>query len=370
MNELPEKGSRGLKAKGLRRVADTWWALPLPVFLGVSAAYAVARSGVGIDGLARPFVEELVPSLPRLPPWPPLYHFLFYSPIGAINARLLGISTLGPYVAMHVVVLVLGLGCTAWVINRAYGADAARLIAVLFAISQVPTMLLQRLGGYDPYSVVFAGLASTAVFGPWGIFLGIGWSWAASEQALLSLAGLLGLHVLLRRPLRPLLWIGAGLAIGRVALQIWLHSASVKGSRLDWIRHFGLRMFVDMFVQGLPWLVLTGAGAVPVFAAIHLAQMTPGRTPRGRVAAAWGLTILLPLFAVVLVDDEGRVLSALQWPLLVVMGLVAAGSLSTARLSRISALVSVLALAVPAVLVSHGKVFLASHHVLRLLPWW
>lgn len=333
----------------------------------VVTVFVLVRNGVGLDGLSRPFVDELVPALPHFPPWVPLYQFLFSSSVGAINARLLGIGSLGPYVALHIAVLLGGLGGLAAIINRNFGALAAKTTLALFAASQVPTMLLQRLGGYDAYAIVFGGLAATGALGPWAFLVGVGWSAAGFEQAVIACTGLLAILKLTGRPLRPIVITFAGVATGRAAMEVWLRSEGVNGSRADWIAHYGVQTFLDMFVEGLPWLVITGAGAVPIFAYLHLRGAAPAT--RTSVGCAWLVALLIPFLTVALVDDEGRVLAAIQWPMVVCLALVAASALPAQRLVSMSVRTLLISLIVPPLLVSHGKLYLAPTHLLRALPF-
>ncbi len=345
--------------------AASWWLrVPLGVLLALMTTFVLARNGIGADALARPFADEFLGSFPHLPPWPALYHYLFSSPLGVAVANVLQISSYRGFVALHVVVLVGGMVGLVVMARRAYGDLAARLLVTTFAASQVPSMLLGRIGGYDPWTIVLGGAMALTASVPVGLIVGVLLAWTAFEQASVALAGLFVIRTLLGESRRSLVAAGAGLLVGRLLLQLWLNWAGAEGTRLTWIRHFGVSMFVEMFLQGLVLLLLTMTGGVFVLAIQHARSVAADR--RWRVGGAWLVACLVPLLPVILSDDESRVYACIWWPMAAYLAITMAKEVDRAVVTRAAVWALGAAVVVPGILVSHGKPSLADHHLWRL----
>jgi hypothetical protein len=329
-------------------------AAPVVVVAVAGALLALVHSGVGAYPFAGYFAADVAPHWPDLPAdVPPLFQYLFWSPIGPALGRLLGIASRGPYLTLHALVLVAGLGAFAEVARRRAGATATSAALLVIAAAPAATVVLAWSGSYDTFTVVLALVLVVCRSTPATAALGALLAFSAVEHGaivigllvLLAVAGVWG-------ELRPLLAAAAGLVTGTAVLIVWLRAQGIDHGRAYWLDHFGLRYFLRMTGQGWP-LLLVGAFAALWPLAVTLVRQAPvGR--RLPIAAA----LAVPALPTLVTEDQTRVFAVLSLPVLVALTLAQAQR-DPRPLRRPLAAAVVVALVTPGFFVWKGSAHLA-----------
>lgn len=338
-----------------RRVADLGAALdrfwvrlvdlsgPL-LFLGL-AVLAIVRSGVHHAEYEIGAWLHLTEAFPD-----PLADWRANSVLGPALGSLVGVTEQWQWVLLHGVVIAAVAGLTAWcLVERFPDRVGRRVAAVWLAVGAVPTVLLQKVGSYDPYTVagcllvVLGGRTGTAVVG--GVLIGL----TSAEQGAIGLMGAAVLVVILasddtdrendadaagtggtgtaagggllgrlrRAPAGELLLVGlAALVVARVLL---LASFSVRGGSVpsrtsvlgellgDSLRNVATSGGVGVYAWfGLGWLVL---------ALVWLVGHWDGRT----MAAIVAVLVAGPVVATALTLDGTRVFVMVALPAFLVL---------------------------------------------------
>jgi hypothetical protein len=334
-------------------------AAPVVVVAVAGVVLALVHNGVGAYPFAGYFATDVAPTWPDLPgDVPALFQYVLWSPIGPALARLLGIGSRAPYLALHAAVLAGGLAAFAVIVQRRFGAIATRSALVVVAVAPAVTVVLAWSGGYDVFTVVLALLLVVCPSSRWAAVLGALLAASALEHGAIVIA-LLGLLAVcgVWGELRPMLAAAGGLVAGGIVLVVWLRAQDIEHGRAYWLDHFGPRYFLRMTGQGWP-LLLVGAFAALWPLAIALVVHAPtGR----RLAVAVALAV--PVLPTLVTEDQTRVFAVLTLPVLVALTL-AQTNRDPAPLRRPFAIAVALALLTPGFFVWKG-----SPHVADWGPW-
>ena len=253
------------------------------------ALLALLHNGVGAYPFAGYFATDVAPKWPDLPgDVPPLFQYLFWSPLGPALGRLLGIGSRGPYLALHATALAAGLVAFAVIVQRRFGATATRAALVVVVVAPAMTVVLAWSGSYDTFTVVLALLLVVCPSSRWAAVLGVLLAGSALEHGVIVIA-LLGLLALsgVWGEVRPLLAAAGGLVAGGIVLIFWLRAEGIDhGSRL--------------LAGPLRGALLPPDDRAGLAAAAHRrlrGAMAPGhhaRGPRARPAGDWSSRSPLP----------------------------------------------------------------------------
>lgn len=348
-----ERAQRAPDGRAARAAAFAGAALGL-------VALALLRNGVGKYPFADYLATEVAPHWPHLSDGvPALFQYVFWSPIGPALARLLGIGSVGPYLAMQSVVFVAGIAGFLAAAGRRLGPDAALRLLVVLAALPATTVVLAWSGSYDVFTVVFA-LALTVCRSPrWAALLGLGLAFSALEHgaiviallAVLAAAGIWG-------TVRPLLAAAGGLVVGGVVLVVWLRAQGIHHGRSYWLQHFGLRYFLDLALDSWGLLLLSLFGA-----ALPLVVLLVRDTPAARRAVVVAV-LAAPIVPTLVTEDQTRVFAVLSAPVVVALTLAHLSERPAAASSRWWIALVALAAVTPGYFVWKG-----SPHLAAWGPW-
>lgn len=324
------------------------------------------RAGWGSFPDSQWLATEIVPALPSLPRIDPLAQYSLYSPIGSFLAAIVGAHTETAFDVVHVVVMIAFAGAVGVLVVRRAGWTAAGLVGATFVGSQTGVVLLSWIGSYDVFTVGLTSLLVVTRDRRLAAALGFVVAFAGFEQGAFVLVALFVLALVGvgvgDGSRNRLVWAGVGLLLGRVALGVWLRANDVTHGR-DWfLRQFGVGHFLEQFVHGLPWLLVSGLGAAlltVVVAVVHLP------TRRARIVTV--VVLLVALVPVALSLDQTRVLAVLTWPVLMALALDHARRDTSVSVRRLSMGTLGLAALVPGIVVWEGRAQLSTHSAWRWL---
>jgi hypothetical protein len=278
-------------------------------------------------------------------------------------ARLVGMTDPHRYALLHLLVLLVALGCCVALAQRRFGYRTARTLLVLLAASPGVTVVFQWLG--QPDALTFPlGVAMVLVRRRWPfVLLAVLAGLTHPEQAVLMVAtaavvrGLVvppvGAHVLpAPRPpwrrvpmalLGDLVWGMVGVGAGRLVVELYLRAfeIGVGRPRSDYLR-LGIDLLVEHHGRAPLSLVylLWGPLWLVVGAVVTLRVRAARRGRPDRYAWSWavlGALAAVALLPVALTLDETRVYAVLTAPVLAGAAVVLARELAGAghRLLRI-----------------------------------
>ena len=218
----------------VRRLDALWsWiaAMSGPSFVVGLVVLTVARTGLGMGGsegmlrFARSFPEPV-------PSW------RANSVVGPALAHVLGVADEQAWRVVHALVIVAAVAVVAACLrSRLPGAGDRRVVAVWLTFTTVPAAILQKVGSYDPYTVIGTALVvlprraqlPLAIVG--GALVGA----TNAEQGMVALVGALVLASLLpmaeaeRRAQRIGLVTGmAAVVVARIGVLAWFAASEVE----------------------------------------------------------------------------------------------------------------------------------------------
>lgn len=332
-------------------------------WIALGLAVLVWRAGWGPFPDARWLATQIVPALPSVPPLAPLDQFTLSSPLGAFLAALVRAHDETSFELLHLAVMIgfaVGIGV---LLVRRHGWTVAALVGSVFVGSQTSVVLLSWIGSYDVFTV---GLTSLLVIvRDRRIAAGAGFLLAFSgfEQSVFVLLALLAVSsVGIGRDRGRLAGAAIGLAVGKVALEVWLRANDVTRGRFWFLQHTGASHVLLQFVQSLPWLVVTGLGASVVAVVVALRSLSGGRARLTVVGV-----LVAALVPVALSLDQTRVLAILTWPVVMALVLDHAERVAPEAVARLSRWVLALAAIVPGIVVWEGRAQLSAHSAWRVL---
>ncbi len=210
------------------------------MFVGVSG-WVLWRTGTAPAGYLA-FFEHSAATWPNTM-LAPENQYVLRVPLGQVAYRLLPVHSVGVYLALNVVCLLVAGGVLGGWLCRRLGVKAGLIAASVVALAPVTAVLLLTVGLYDPFSMLAwaAVLAALGRGGRWQLAAAVLAGIQDFEQITVgvllvllipALSGAAGLHP----RARPLL---VGLVLGRAALEVYLHSVGAgAGSRLSYIAHW------------------------------------------------------------------------------------------------------------------------------------
>ena len=252
-----------------------------------------------------------------------------FSPVGALLFQWSGQSSVNAWVMLHLVAIglaVVSLGL--WLATTLpRGSPRTREVLRLLALSPLVALLVCFIGSYDPFTVISISLAlfSWRLGSRWLLIAaGVGMGVSHAEQTFLAFGALAvassGGKDLLPASLRgrpSLVWALIGIAIGRIALMLYLASQDVAsgGGRIDWLTGDGdLRLATIGGMNFLP-ILITGA-----FAGLWALVVTViGSSTSLRTSLYWAGSIIGLLLASVAVLDHTRVFVLTSLPIFLVL---------------------------------------------------
>lgn len=267
----------------------------------------VLRNGGGTHPFIDFFATELAPKWPQLPDdVPDLFQFVLWSPIGPAVAHLIGVGTPGPYVALHVGVLCIGVLAAGLTAHRHYGSRTAVGLVSVVMLSPAMTVLLAWSGGYDVFTVVLSLILVVGVSDRWSFVVGALLAVSAFEHGLLILMALSLLAVAgVWGRARSCVIAMIGLATGGLGLLVWLRTSGVHHGRSYWIDHFGFSHFWKMAQNSWPLL------AVSLFGVLWPLVFVLLRGFERRQSAAVACVLFLPVLPMLVTEDQTRVFAIL-----------------------------------------------------------
>ncbi len=265
--------------------------------------------------------------------WPntvlaPESQYVLRMPLGQVAYRLLPVHSVGVYLALNVVCLLVAGGALGGWLCRRLGVKAGLVAAAVVVLAPVTAVLLLTVGLYDPFSILAwaAVLAALGRGGRWQLAAGVLAGIQDFEQIAVgvvlvllipALSGAAGLHP----RARPLL---AGLVLGRASLEVYLHSVGAgTGSRLSYIAHWDvLHSLLGSTVANGPLIVWSALAGLWGFALTALLRSWGlwCRTERRKFVLAAGIWA----GAGVLSADHTRVLALTSFALVVMGAMVIA----------------------------------------------
>ena len=271
-----------------------------------------------------------------------------------VLARMTGTTAPHRYAALHLVVLVVGLGVCVGLAQHRHGYRTARTLLAFVAVSPGVTVVMQWLGQPDaltfPLAIATVLVRRRVTFVGLAVLLGLN----HPEQAVLIVAVAAVVRVLLGRSERPAastparpVWLEgaielglgwAGVLVGRAVTELYLRLADIGTGqvRSDYlslgrevlVEHHGRAPLALVYLLWGPmWLVLV---AIVVRLVLRRRSGDPAPTA-GRDWAVLGGLALVALLPVAITLDETRVYAMLTAPVL-----AAAAVLSTRELRAVS----------------------------------
>ncbi len=281
----------------------------------VAALVAVCRNGLGEYPFVGYLATEVAPNWPDLPSGvPPLFQFVLWAALGPALAHLAGISTTNAYLAMHAVVLVVGLGSFAVAVHRRLGPQTTLGVLLVLATLPATTVVLAWSGSYDTFTLVLSLLLVMCRSPRLAAVIGALMACNALEHGAFIVATLMLLAAAkVWGDVKVLVAAAGGLVAGGTVLIVWLRSQGIDHGRAYWLDHYGLGYFWDLTRQGWPLLLVSLFGVLwPL--AVGLVHATGGRR-RWIVTAA----LLIPILPTLVTEDQTRVFAILSAPALVAL---------------------------------------------------
>ena len=334
----------------------------LSIALVVSLPLLVIRAGLGVYPFAH-FMSETILSNPDLiREVPPLFQFVFSSPINLWIAWAFQIHTFNPYMGLHIVAFGICLLITIKQVWTNHNREVAGLTFALIATSQAAAVCLFWIGSYDVFTFGLAILLVTMASHRMAFVLGILLAFSAAEQSFLILCGLIALATFeLIENRAKFWWAMAGLAVGGIILQFWLRAFDLQHGRLFWVTELGPQHFLEMFLQGLPLLILTGLGGSVVAVGFVIRSIT---VPWKRIFFVG--VLLAALAPTALTEDQTRTFSLITFPLILGAVIKWTRSASSKQIQRLTIVTLLTGLIIPSIVIWKGAAHISDWHVIRL----
>ncbi len=335
---------------------------PTNIALIVSLPLLVIRAGLGVYPFAHFLSEKILSNPDLIRETPALFQFVFLSPIGLWMAWLFQIRTFKPYIALHVVSFGFFLLIAVRKMWTNHNRDVAGLTLALIATSQAAAVCLFWIGSYDVFTFGLFILLVTMPSHRVAPMIGVLLAFSAAEQSFLILCGLIALATfdLIENRIK-FWWAMGGLVVGRVILQFWLKAFDLRHGRLFWVTELGPRHFLDMFLRGLPLLILTGLGG-SVFAVVLTIRS---------ITVPWKRLFLIGILFAALVptaltEDQTRTFSLLTFPLILGVVIQWSRSASSKQIQQLTLVTLLTGLAIPSIIIWKGTVHISDWHILHL----
>ena len=278
--------------------------------------------------------------------------YLLSSPLGALLARALHLhSHFLLFAALHLAVLLAVLYLLTEAVRRRHGAQAAKLVVVLFAAAPISTVTFTWLGQPDVFTIGFASAVALASSGLVVGLAALGLGFNTFEQGAFLVVLILITRPVLGATRRWPFWLPlAGLVLGKVALEIYhaVFDIVQVANRARLLADIGPGQIAEGLFVHWPLVILS----LYWVAWLHVVEVHRVLSRLGATKAARRLLLaqLLAVVGMAAAFDFTRVHALLSWPILLLTACWAATNLAEEEVRRLIAQLSVGALA-PAVLV-------------------
>ena len=296
-------------------------ALPTPAHLALVIVVTLVKYGVdrypSIDLMRALSANWADPHASPLLQPPDDYRLA--SPVSALAAGFLHLTSVRTFLAFHLVIAVLAV-ISPFALPRVRASRELRSLVTLLLIgSAIPAVLFGWVGGYD--AVTVASL-SVAILAEHRGVRALAWLFVALNNApvaMLTFAVTMVHHVEVnkQRSFSFLLPSLGGLLGGVILIQLLLQHWGVATSRLSVYELYGFSRFFTSTMHFAPLIAIGGLGVGWVLLGCREVRTLQG----GRVAliVACVATVLIPLIAL----DQTRVLSFVCFGLVLQVGIVA-----------------------------------------------
>jgi hypothetical protein len=270
---------------------------PFWAFVCLLAGLVVVKCGVGAYP-ANFLGLKIALAFPGRPALDAYSQYAMSSPLGPILAKALGATTLRSYAALHAVVLLVGMTALIYAVRQRRGERTARLVALSFACTPMPMVLLGWLGSYDVFTFLLASFL-VLMDGPLIVaLLSFALGLAHFEQGLLIAMALL----FIRQPAsiarwKPWISMLGGLVVGKLSLWLYLNAIGIRFGRFLWLASqtqdadLGLSRFVGHL--GVLSYSLLGGG----WLLVGFVCLAPGRRwPEMRRVVLTLAAFLIPMY--------------------------------------------------------------------------